>query len=304
MMTEFSHRFADYPKGLRRRTSICTAVAVGMALVLTACGAAAPTPMSPAASPTGTPAQAGGAAAGTKLNVFAAASLQEAFTEIGKGFEAGHPGTQVVFNFAGSQQLAQQISQQAPADVFASANKAQMTVAIQSGRIVSGTDRVFARNRLVVVLPKDNPGRIQTLQDLARPGLKVILAAKEVPVGQYALDFLTRTVKDASFGPGFQAAVLQNVVSYEDSVRSVLSKVVLGEADAGIVYTTDVTPDAAPKVVRIDIPDALNTVATYPLAAIQDSPQAGLASQFVDYVLSDAGQKVLASHGFITVQGQ
>ena len=242
--------------------------------------------------------------AAATLNVFAAASLQESFTEIGNKFETANPGVKVALNFAGSQQLVQQIDQGAPADVFASASKAQMSAAVQSGRIVSGAGQVFVRNRLVVIVPKNNPANVQTLQDLAKPGLKLVLAAKEVPVGQYTRDFLTRTLTDTTFGAGYQDAVLKNVVSYEDNVRAVLSKVVLGEADAGIVYTTDVTKDAAPKVTRIDIPDALNTVAAYPIAVLQDSKQPDLAASFVTYVLSDEGQQILASYGFIPAVGK
>ncbi len=266
---------------------------IACAATLTACSG---TTTAPGATATSVPASG----APATIKVFAAASLQDAFSEIGRNYEAANPGVKVAFNFAGSQQLAQQIAQVAPADVFASANKAQMTVAIQSGRVVSGTEKVFARNRLVVVVPRDNPAKLQTLQDLGKPGLKLVLAAKEVPVGQYALDFLTKTLKDSSFTPGYREAVLKNVVSYEDSVKSVLTKVTLGEADGGIVYTTDIGGDAAAKVTRIDIPDALNTMATYPIAALKDSSQAAAATGFVDYVLSDAGQKVLAGYGFIT----
>jgi molybdate transport system substrate-binding protein len=223
---------------------------------------------------------------------------------MGKNFETANSGVSVAYNFAGSQQLAQQIDQGAPADVFASANQAQMAVVVKSGRVVSGTAHVFVRNRLVVIVPKDNPGRVHTLQDLANPNLKLVLAAREVPAGQYALDFLTRTLTDTAFGPAYQGAVLKNVVSYEDNVRSVLSKVMLGEADAGIVYTTDVTQDAVPKVTRIDIPDALNTVASYPIAALKDTKQADLAGRFVAYVLSTEGQKTLAAYGFILAGGK
>lgn len=288
------------------------------ALLLSACASVTPTSMPPtevpavaadtsAASPAVTATQAATAttsSAGATLNVFAAASLQDVFTEMGKNFEAANPGTKVAFNFAGSQQLAQQIDQGAPADVFASANKAQMAAAIKSGRVISGAEHIFVRNRLVVIVPKENPGKVEKLQDLANPGLKLVLAAREVPVGQYTLDFLTKTLTDTNFGVAYQGAVLKNVVSYEDNVRSVLSKVVLGEADAGVVYTTDVTKDAAPKVTSIDIPDALNTVATYPIAALQDSKQADLAAKFVTYVLSDEGQQILASYGFIPAGGK
>ncbi|MCC7362103.1 MAG: molybdate ABC transporter substrate-binding protein [Anaerolineales bacterium] len=247
-------------------------------------------------TPTATPAPTG------DLTVFAAASLTEAFTELGKQFEAAHPGSTVIFNFAGSNSLAQQIGQAGPADVFASANGAQLLVAIGTGRIVSGTQQTFVRNRLVVIYPNDNPGGVSALPDLAQPGLKVVLAAAEVPVGQYSLDFLDKAAADAAFDPGFKEAVLANVVSYEDNVRAVLTKVALGEADAGIVYSSDVTGDGAAAVTKLDIPDSLNTLANYPIAALNDSPHPALAQAFVELVLSPEGQAVLARYGFIPVK--
>ncbi len=238
-----------------------------------------------------------------ELNIFAAASLTDAFKEIGAKFEAANSGTKLTFNFAGSQQLAQQIGQGAPADVFASANNKQMDVVVEAGQVISGTQQAFVRNRLVVIYPKDNPAKLQTLKDLARPGLKLDLAAKEVPVGQYALDFLDKAGKDATYGAAFKDGVLKNVVSYEENVKAVLSKVALGEADAGIVYTSDIGGDAAARVGRIDIPDALNTIATYPIAPIKDSKNAGLAQKFVDYVLAPEAQAILARYGFIPATG-
>jgi molybdate transport system substrate-binding protein len=237
------------------------------------------------------------------LNVFAAASLTDAFNEIGVQFAAEHKGVDVVFNFAGSNQLATQIGQGAPADVFASANKTQMQAAIDSGRIVSGTQQSFVRNRLVVVTPADNPAKLASLQDLAKPGVKVVLAAKEVPVGQYALDFLDKAEADGSLGVGYKNAVLANVVSYEENVRSVLAKVALGEADAGIVYTSDAAVSEG-DIQQIEIPDAFNTVATYPIATLSDSPNGAVARQFVDYVLAPAGQQVLEKYGFIGAGSQ
>lgn len=234
-----------------------------------------------------------------ELTIFAAASLTDAFQEIGKKFEATAPGTRIAFNFAGSQQLAQQIVQGAPADVFASANTQQMNVVIQAGQVADNSPRIFARNRLVVIYPVDNPARLTTLPDLARPGVKIVLADKAVPVGQYAVYFLGKASADATFGSSYKDAVLKNVVSYEQNVKAVLSKVQLGEADAGIVYTTDVTPDAADKVGRIDIPDQYNTIAAYPIATIKGSKHADLAEQFVTYVLSANGQTILAKYGFI-----
>ncbi len=260
-------------------------VETAQALLTVPASAAATTPLEPA-----------------NLTIFAAASLTEAFTEIGRNFSAEHPGVTVTFNFAGSQQLAQQLGQGAPADVFASANQKQMDVAIlEAGRVVSGTAQTFTRNRLVVIYSQDNPAGLSQLQDLAKPGLKLILAAKEVPVGQYSLDFLDKALQDPAFGATFEADVLKNVVSYEENVKSVLAKVALGEGDVGIVYTSDISGEGADKVGRLDIPDALNTIASYPIAVISDSAYPVQAKTFVDYVVSPAGQEVLAKYGFISV---
>ncbi len=233
------------------------------------------------------------------LNVFAAASLNGVFTQIGKQFDQAHPGNTTVFNFAGSQQLAQQISQGATTDVFASANQTQMNVVVQSGEVDASTSKVFVHNLLTVVFPQSNPGQITTLQDLAKPGLKIVLAAKTVPAGQYALDFLSKASKDPSFAPNYQANVLKNVVSYETDVESVLTKVSLGEADAGIVYTSDAASTTGKQLGKLSIPTNLQTEASYPIAPIKGSKNAARAQQFVDYVLSSAGQQALGQFGFI-----
>lgn len=238
------------------------------------------------------------------LNVFAAASLTDAFGEIGENFSATNPGTEVVFNFAGSNQLATQIGEGAPADLFASANTTQMTAVIDRGRIISGTQRNFAQNRLVVITPSDNPAELATLADLAEPGVKVIFAAAEVPVGRYTLTFLDQADADTALGAGYRDAVLANVVSYEANVRAVLTKITLGEGDAGIVYTSDVGPvtgAGAETVLQIEIPDELNTIASYPIAPLADSAHPAMAQQFIEYVLAPEGQQVLARHGFLPV---
>jgi molybdate transport system substrate-binding protein len=232
--------------------------------------------------------------------VFAAASLTASFNDIGKAFETAHPGVKITFNYAGSQQLAQQINSGAPDDVFASANKTQMDAAVKSGRIDAPAAKNFVKNRLVVIYPKANPAGLKTLQDLAKPGLKLVLADKSVPVGQYALNFLDNAVKDPSFGANYKDNVLKNVVSYEQDVKSVLTKVELGEADAGIVYTTDAATDTAGKTTQLAIPDALNVIAAYPIAVLKDSPNPQLAQAFVDTVLSADGQAVLTKNGFIS----
>jgi len=247
-------------------------------------------------SPTADPAEP------VELNVFAAASLTAALSEIGNQFEAAHPGVTVVSNFAGSQQLSQQITEGAPSDVFASANKKQMEVVIAAGEVVSGTQQTFAKNRLVVIYPQDNPAGLTNIKDLSNPGLKLVLAAKEVPVGQYTLDFLDKAESDPAFQATFKDDVLKTVVSYEDNVKAVLTKVALGEADAGIVYTSDVTGEDAEKVSQLAIPDALNVIASYPIAPIKDSKNLELAKAYIEMVLSQKGQDILAKYGFISVK--
>lgn len=237
------------------------------------------------------------------LTVFAAASLTESFTEIGRQFEANHPGVTVTFNFAGSQQLAQQLGQGAPADVFASANTPQMEVAIKAGRVISDTQQTFARNRLTVVYPASNPAGLSQLRDLAKPGLRLILATAEVPVGRYSLQFLDKSVQDPAFGAAFKDQVLANVVSYEPNVKVVLTKVALGEGDAGLVYTSDVTPEIVKQVGQIEIPDALNTVAAYPIAVVRDSNYPAQAKAFTEYILTPAAQEVLIRYGFVSTPG-
>jgi molybdate transport system substrate-binding protein len=261
-------------------------VLLALSMLLPACSAALP--------------NAGDAS--QSLVVFAAASLNDALQELAKQFQAANPGVAVVFNFAGSQQLAHQLGQGAAADVFASANQAQMQAAIKAGRVVSGTQQIFAGNRLVVVTPVDNPAKLTSLQDLTKPGVKVVLAAKEVPVGGYALHFLEKASASAQFAAGYDAAVLANVVSYEENVKAVLSKVVLGEADAGIVYASDILQDVSDAVLRIPIPDELNTPAAYVIAPVADAPHPEMARRFLELVLSPAGQALLASRGFVPVR--
>ncbi len=281
---------------------VCTTVLVFL-LMVSACAPQATSTPPPAAVTTPTTAAVSitsGSQSGT-LTVMAAASLSAAFQEIGKEFESQLPGVKVEFNFAGSQQLAQQIAQNAPADVFASANKAQMDEVVKTGQIDQDAPKVFVRNRLVVIYPKANPANITKLQDLAKPGLKIDLAAKEVPVGQYTLDFMDKASKDASFGATYKDDVIKNVVSYEDNVKAVLTKVSLGEADAGIVYTTDAAAAPANTIAQLEIPDAFNVIASYPIAVIKTGKSPDLAKGFVDLVLSQSGQDILKKYGFIPV---
>ncbi|MCU0489079.1 MAG: molybdate ABC transporter substrate-binding protein [Anaerolineales bacterium] len=236
------------------------------------------------------------------LSVFAAASLTEAFTELGKLFEEQNPGLRLSFNFAGSQQLAQQLGQDAPADVFASANQVQMEAVIGAGRVSTDQVRALCGNKLVVIFAKFNPGKLYQLKDLEREGLKLVLADAAVPAGQYSLEFLDKASKLPEYGETFKANVLKNVVSYEENIRSVLTKVALGEADAGIVYASDLSTPQGMDVGVMEIPSALNIDALYTIAPVQNSSQAALAAGFVEIALSQAGQEILARYGFKMVQ--
>ncbi|HEY0604200.1 MAG TPA: molybdate ABC transporter substrate-binding protein [Herpetosiphonaceae bacterium] len=257
------------------------------------------TPESTSPSPS---TSASSTAQGTSVTVFAAASLTEAFGEIGQQFEQRH-GVKVAFNFAGSQQLSQQLAQGAEADVFASANGQEMENAITVGAVVSGTQQVFVRNRLVVIVPKDNPGQISQLQDLARPGLKLVFAAEQVPVGGYTQQALEKMSADPAFGTDFKTRVNANVVSQEQNVKSVVTKVSLGEADAGVTYASDVTPAVNATIATVAIPDEFNQIAAYPIAPTSNPPAGQeLAQQFVAFVLSPEGQAILGRYNFLVDQ--
>jgi molybdate transport system substrate-binding protein len=224
--------------------------------------------------------------------------LTEAFTEIAEEFESVNPGSKVVINFAGSQQLAQQLSQGAPADVFASADQRQMENAILAGRVKRGTEKVFINNQLVLILPAENPGNIQDFGDLVESGLQLILADGAVPVGRYSMEMLDNASQQSGYGGRFKEDVLKNVVSYEENVRAVLSKILLGEADAGIVYLSDVFGVQEGQIHLINIPDQVNVTASYFVAPISDSSNPNLALEFIDFILSPAGQEIITSYGF------
>jgi len=232
------------------------------------------------------------------LNVFAAASLMDAFTELGGMLEKQQPGLRVRFNFAGSQQLAIQLEQGAVADVFASADARWMTYAADRG-LLRGDAQVFARNRLVVIVPSTNPARIQRLQDLARSGVKLVLGADAVPVGRYSRMALQALSKDPAFGGDYATRVLKNVVSEEENVKSVVGKVQLGEADAGMVYRSDVTNSVARFLKVLTLPESVDIVAAYPIAAVSAGADSAAARAFLDLVLSAEGQRVLQKRGLL-----
>jgi molybdate transport system substrate-binding protein len=219
------------------------------------------------------------------VSVFAAASLTAAFNALGTDFQRANSGVTMKFNFAGTPTLVTQIEQGAPADVFASADTANMDK-LKGDGFTAGTPQVFARNKLEIVVGPGNPKGINGLADLARPGLIYITEAPTVPAGKYALQALK------------MAGVTVTPKSLETDVKSVVSKIELGEADAGIVYTTDVTA-AGSKVTGVSIPDADNVIATYPIVAVKATTNSAAANAFIAYVLSAAGQAKLQSFGFL-----
>lgn len=222
--------------------------------------------------------------AADSLMVFAAASLRATFTEIGAQFERDHPGTRVEFSFAGSSDLATQLTQGAQADVFASADTANMDKVATAG-LLAGTPVNFASNTLTIAVAPGNPGNVNTIRDLTRPGISVVVCAPAVPCGS-----ATRKVEQA-------AGVELSPVSEESSVTDVLNKVASGQADAGIVYVTDAR-EAGARVTAVPIPEGADVVNVYPIAPLKDSVHRDLAQDFVDAVTGEGGQRVLAEAGF------
>lgn len=260
-----------------KRISILILLLIFPSLILTACSGVSNSPHT--------------------LTVYAASSLTDAFTEIGKAFEMSHSGVTVALNFGGSQNLRTQIEQGAPADVFASANTKEMDALVTKKLVDAQAPRIFLKNQLVVILPKDNPAGVISLEDLSKPNLKLVLTAEEVPAGKYARQVLDNL--NAMFGTDYKNRVLANVVSNEDNIRQAVTKVQLGEADVSIVYVSDAV--AAPELQRIEIPADVNAVAEYPIAPIVGSTNMDLANDFIAYVLSHEGQATLKKWGFTPV---
>ena len=222
----------------------------------------------------------------TQLTVFAASSLTKAFTQIGQDFHTVNPDVTVTFNFGSSTDLASQIQSEGTADVFASASGTAMDTVSSDPGVTDRTN--FATNQLVIITPPDDPVGVGSIQDLAKPGVKLVLGAEGVPVGDYA--------RQALDNAGIPKEGLANVVSNEEDDASVVAKITSGEADAAIVYASDVASAGA--VRSVQIPDAVNVVATYPIAAVTGSAHPDQAVSFVDYVAGAEGQAVLNQLGF------
>lgn len=277
------------------RRAAALAVTVALSSSLTACGnkddkaedkpaPAATESAEPSSEPSASATPSSTAQADGELTVFAAASLTETFTELGKKFEAAHPGVKIKFQFGSSATLATQITNGAPADVFAAASPATMKTVSDAGDAV-GTPAVFVRNKLEIATPKENPGKVTGLNDFTKKDLDIVLCAVAVPCGAAAEKVFTA------------AGLTPEVDSREQDVKAVLTKVELGEADAALVYKTDVLA-ASDKVKGIEFPEAEKAINDYPIAALKDSKNADTAKSWVEYIQSGEAQKVLEDAGF------
>jgi molybdate transport system substrate-binding protein len=246
---------------------------------------------------------AGFAQSPDELTVFTAASLTGAFGEIGEMYE-NETGIHVAFNFDGSQALRTQLENGAYADLFASANMKQMNAVRESGLVNNSSVAIFTRNKLSLIVPKDNPANIRNLTDLARPGVKIVMGTKDVPVGDYALQIIAKLGNDSAYGPDYETDVLANVISQETNVNYVVTKVALGEADAGFAYVSDVTQDMISKIDKIVIPDEYNIIAEYPMGMLLKSKYPDESQEFMDLVISDEGRAVLEKYGFAPVESE
>jgi molybdate transport system substrate-binding protein len=281
---------------MKRTPRLFVAAAAALGLLAASCGSdsgsadstsapAAEAPATIAAATTAAPTPSAAPTVSGDITVFAAASLTESFTKIGDAFTKANPDAKVTFSFDASSALVQQITQGAPADVFASADQANMDK-LTTASLNGTAPAIFATNLLAIIVPKGNPKGITGVADLAEPGLKVVLCAAEVPCGKYAQQVLT------------SANVSVTPASLAQNVKGVVTPVTAGEADAGIVYVTDVMA-AGDKAEAVDIPTNINVVANYPIASVKGSTKQEVDQAFIDFVLGDHGQAILEEYGFL-----
>jgi molybdate transport system substrate-binding protein len=235
-----------------------------------------------------------------ELTVFCGAGLTGAFNEIGQIYE-NTSDLSVNFNFDGVPALRAQIEQGAYADVIVSANLKHMDALKAEGYIDNNTVEIFAGNKVAVIVPNDNPANITNLTDLAKPGVKILMGTKDLPAGDYARQALDRLAADPEYGPAYKDAVMANVVSEETTVNRIVSKVALGEADAGFAFISDVSPQMVGKVTRIVVPDEYNVVGKFPIGMLKQSKYPQDAQSFIDLVMAEEGQSILKKYGFIPV---
>jgi molybdate transport system substrate-binding protein len=246
-------------------------------------------------------ASAGYAQEPRELTVFTAASLTGAFGEIGQMYK-NETNISVAFNFDGSQALRTQMENGAYADIFVSANQKQMKATEKDGLMNNSSVVIFTKNKLSLIVPKGNPAKIINLSDLAKPGLKIVMGTKDVPVGDYALQIISKLGNDSTYGPDYKTKVLSNVISQETNVNYVVTKVALGEVDAGFAYVSDITENLTSKVDKIAIPDEYNVIAEYPMGILRESKYPVQSQKFMSLVMSDEGKAVLEKYGFAPVE--
>jgi molybdate transport system substrate-binding protein len=232
-----------------------------------------------------------------ELVIFCAASLTGAFGEMDQIYEDEN-GVDVILNFDGTQAIRTQVEQGAYADVFVSANKKNMDALMAEGFMDNDSVSIFTENKMVVIVPEDNPADIQTLSDLAEPGVMIVMGIREAPFGSYAFQVLDNLANDSAYGPEFRDAVMNNVVSQETSVSHLVSKIALGEVDAGFAYQSDISPELSEQVSKVEIPDQYNVVAEYPLGRLKESENPDQAASFIEFVISPEGRMVLEKYGF------
>lgn len=233
-----------------------------------------------------------------KVRVLAAASLADAFREVGPLFESAHPGVKVEFSFGGSNQLRTQLENGGPGDVFVSADRKQMDAASASRVVDPATVKVFVHNRLALIVPKENRAGIRTVADLARPGLKIVVADKAVPAGNYTRLMLDQAARLAGMGPSVVQGIEANIVSREENVAAVVAKIALNEADAGIAYASDAAGDNGAKLTVIALPPELEERAEYLAAVTGRSSDPALGAKFVEFLVSKEAGEILRKRGF------
>jgi len=262
------------------------------AMIVAGCTSPTPTP-APASTPTPAPVPK------TTITVFAAASLSAAFNQTAAQFETLHPEVHIVYNFDSSGTLQTQIEQGAQPDVFASAATSNMNALKNKGLMNNSTVVNFAKNKLALIVPVNNPANITGLADLNRTGLKLVVCGSTVPCGKYTIQMLQTLRNTTGYGSAYYDAVVANEKSQEPSATSAVTKVATGEADVAVVYASDVQEKYQGSVKTLAIPDSLNVIATYPVGVTSGSKNQALAKMFVDYVVSADGQAIMASSHFL-----
>ncbi len=244
------------------------------------------------------------AAGETTLTVFTAASLTGAFTDIGRAYEAQNENVRVTFVFDGSQTLRTQVEQGANPDIFVSASTKHLQALQDGGFMDNSTVAPFLGNSLALIVPIENTAGITGLADLAKPGTKLVIGTRDVPFGDYTRQMLDKMAADPAYGDVYRDAVMTNVVSEEMAVSSVVPKLALGEADAAVVYKSDVSKDDLTTVTRIDVPAEYNVVATYPLGILAASPHKAEAESFIAFVRGPDGSAILTGYGFDPIRAE